>query len=168
MKKCKICNQTKPLSEFPKHSKMKDGYKNQCKVCIALRNKKYYTKPNIVKHRKTLNALPKNKLKQKAYQKEYHNRPDIIQRRKETHRTYKQANKAKRRATKLNATLKGFDKELKLVYAKCPKNHHVHHIIPLREFSDTVSGLHVPWNLEILTKEEHLKAHEKLKKSFKV
>lgn len=37
MKKCNCCGEVKLISDFRKHSKMKDGYKNQCKAC---RNKK--------------------------------------------------------------------------------------------------------------------------------
>ena len=37
MKVCKVCGKLKLITDFSKHGRMKDGYKNQCKVC---RNKK--------------------------------------------------------------------------------------------------------------------------------
>lgn len=33
MKRCKKCDETKPLSEFYKHKDMKDGYRSSCAVC---------------------------------------------------------------------------------------------------------------------------------------
>ena len=167
MKTCNKCNITKSLPEFPKHKGMSGGYRNQCKPCVALRLKVYHTNPIVIKRKQTLNATPEKKLKQKEYQSEYHSRLEVIQRRKITHRTYKQFNKAKRRAIKLKATLPGYSKDIKLIYNACPNNSHVHHIIPLCAHIDKVCGLHVPWNLEILTKEDHLKAHEELRKNFK-
>lgn len=34
MKKCKVCGESKLISDFSKDSRIKDGYKNQCKVCV--------------------------------------------------------------------------------------------------------------------------------------
>jgi len=77
-----------------------------------------------------------------------------------------QNRKRNNRAIKLNAMLPGFDAEIRDIYKNSPEGNHVHHIVPLQEYSQIVSGLHVPWNLISLTREEHIKAHKLLKKSF--
>lgn len=74
------------------------------------------------------------------------------------------ANGAKRRATKLNATPPWLTKhqlhEMKLMYAKRLNitrktgiMHHVDHIVPLNH--PEVCGLHLPWNLRVITEEEN-------------
>ena len=40
MKTCNRCLERKPLSEFHKETKMRDGYKNQCKACARRYRKK--------------------------------------------------------------------------------------------------------------------------------
>jgi len=32
-KKCKVCHQVKPINDFYKFKDMKDGYRNECKIC---------------------------------------------------------------------------------------------------------------------------------------
>ncbi len=42
MKRCRICNETKPLDAFYRMAEMRDGYRNECKACnLAARAVKY-------------------------------------------------------------------------------------------------------------------------------
>ena len=71
---------------------------------------------------------------------------------------------AKRRSKKLNATPKWLTEqqlqEIELFYTKSKEleiktgiKYHVDHVVPLQ--GKTVSGLHVPWNLRVITAEEN-------------
>ena len=90
-------------------------------------------------------ANPKRK---KALDKAYHDRnknnPEYLAKRKH--------HEANRRARKLQATPKWLTLEqkqqIKQLYLNCPPGYHVDHIIPLK--GNSISGLHVPWNLQWL------------------
>ena len=46
MKKCRLCDVAKPLSEFYKASGMADGYRSECKDCnLAQRGRRYREEP---------------------------------------------------------------------------------------------------------------------------
>ena len=68
-----------------------------------------------------------------------------------------------RRAAKINRTPKWLSKdqlqEIELIYRNCPEGYTVDHIVPLR--GKNISGLHVPWNLQYLTKSENSKKSNK-------
>jgi len=107
-----------------------------------------------------------NKNKRKKYLKEY--RLKNKEKEKEYKRLYVlnnrnliNANTAKRRASKLNATPKFANlNKIKEIYKNCPKGFHVDHIIPLN--NKLVCGLHVEWNLQYLPAKENLSKSNKL------
>ena len=89
----------------------------------------------------------------------------------EHNRARKNANGAKRHSKKLKSCPEWLSQEdlskIKSIY-KMARNiskktgiqHQVDHIIPLQ--GETVCGLHVPWNLRVITKEENLSKSNKL------
>lgn len=134
-KLCRKCSEIKPSSEFFKQKKHRDGLQSYCKECA----RSYY-------RNKTLND------------------EDFRQRRNLKSRKYRVENKdyfarksAERKAFKLLATPSWLTEDhltqISDMYKKCPEGYEVDHIVPLR--GKNVSGLHVPWNLQHLTKEEN-------------
>ena len=59
-KKCSKCKEVKPINEFYKHKRQKDGLASQCKCCESKINKEYYKK-----------HLKEIKEQQKKYKKEH-------------------------------------------------------------------------------------------------
>ena len=50
-RKCNNCESIKSYSEFPKHSRMKDGIYSDCKLCHSLKvRKRYFTDKNYRNH----------------------------------------------------------------------------------------------------------------------
>ena len=149
MKVCTKCKVEKELSEFYKDKSKKDGLQSYCKGC--------------------------NNIGTTAYQKA---NPDKEKARKAA---WKKANPAKvaaqtvkRYAAKLQRTPKWLSKEqLKEIeefyidahaiqgFSGIPQN--VDHIVPLQ--GENVSGLHVPWNLQIMYGPENWRKRNKYEQS---
>lgn len=80
-------------------------------------------------------------------------------------RAYHQFHTAKRKAAKINRTPQWSDLGLiKQIYDQCPSGLTVDHIIPLQ--GETVSGLHVPDNLQYLTMRENSGKGNRFKPQF--
>lgn len=116
-----------------------------------------YRKNNLEKARLAVrNWISKNKEKKQAIDKEHY----------EANKEKYFANAVKRRAQKLRAFPSWLSKEDKKEISKIYKKSitmnkaagkivvHVDHIVPLQ--GENVSGLHVPWNLQILSATENL------------
>ena len=55
LKRCAMCKQTKPLSEFNVHRGRKDGLQPQCRECSRARSRRYYAE-NRDKHLEVIRA----------------------------------------------------------------------------------------------------------------
>ena len=145
-KKCSRCAIVKPLDDFGKDLHQKDNKYSLCRRCASKRARNWY----------------KN------------NRDAILERIKDytkNNRAIKNALTAKRRARKLKATpswlskqhfeaIKEFYKEAKRLEDLFGELYHVDHIVPLQ--GAHVCGLHVPWNLQVLTASENMSKSNKL------
>ena len=115
----------------------------------------------LLKH-KIYRNLNKDKIRIQTL--EYYNKnKDRILESKKIYRSENKSKKnlltARRRAAKRSATPKWITKEhtkqMQSFYDQCYNGYQVDHIIPLA--GKDICGLHVPWNLQILTAEENIK-----------
>jgi len=176
---CKTCSTTTASRWYKNYTECascnkKEWYKNN-KIKALSKGREWNANNSDVK--KLLNSkwYAENREHQLAKNKEFNkNNAGYAKEWRKSNPETTRALSAKYRATKLNATLLGFNDELAEIYKEAHDlqlldgiEREVHHVIPLQEYSDKVCGLHVPWNLEILTKEEHLDAHDILRKVYK-
>lgn len=168
MKSCTLCGLEKSFSSFSIRKASRDGYTSRCKQCISEAKKaspataRYNRKYRLENLNSSLQRVQKwraqNKSKVATYYRQYiTDRP--------AQRTMYDANKRAKRLLRYPKWLSEDDKIRIAEFYKCARNltektgveHAVDHIIPL--LGKTVSGFHVPSNLQILT------AHENNKKN---
>jgi hypothetical protein len=171
MKQCSKCKQFKDLNCFSKDKHKRSGYVSQCKECKNSYDKEYKNKNRAEINRKRVDYYYNNL----EYVRDYYvsNKEKINKQAKEYYKNNThifRARDAKRRALQLKATPKWLSKEqiaqIKIEYALaewCTKvtneKYEVDHIVPLQ--GKNVSGLHVPWNLQVITKVDNRKKANK-------
>jgi hypothetical protein len=167
IKVCAKCNVEKPLAEFCKNKLRKGGYHYYCKECQSQLNKRWrdanleqaltiaknYRDANKEACQKASKAWEKaNPEKVKAWRARYN----------KENAGYLQDKCVKYRAGKKNRTPKWLTKfdwlAIKCKYEvaamlnrESADRWDVDHIVPLN--GKTVSGLHVPWNLQVIKSE---------------
>jgi 5-methylcytosine-specific restriction endonuclease McrA len=178
---CPKCSQEKLETEFHKNKRTKSGYQSLCKECRLA----FYQLNQERLRAEQAAAYPSRKAKYNAAARaRYKANPDKYltrataytkshpEGRKAICRTYRENNKgyyaskcAARRARRLKATppwlTAEHHAEMKLMYETAAfltdllgVQHHVDHKHPLQAVN--ACGLHVPWNLQILTATENI------------
>ena len=180
MKQCTKCNEFKDLEFFTKNSQLKSGRASICKACSSKAtneyNKKNRDKCRLNNERWMQSNPDKFKECQIRYNQSSHDRRKHIL--AEHHKRYVLKNRGKvnaknmrRHAAKMQRTpmwlTKDHFKQIQEFYihahvltVQSGIPYHVDHIIPLQ--GENVSGLHVPWNMQVIT------AHENVVKSNKL
>ena len=161
MKYCPCCKETKLFDFFSKNKAKKDGFQSYCKTCFETKAEKYKEKKKEYQQAYKVNNLDKHKTSARLATKKW----------KEQNKAKAAAYQGKRKASKLNATpawLSHFDNlKINCLYQvarmrsqESGQEWHVDHIVPLK--GKTVCGLHVPWNLRVITAVENMAKNNRL------
>lgn len=174
MKLCSKCQTKKAFEFFAKSSKNKDGLQGWCRTCVNCARRKPTLSPDEITKQKQICKKRRLEKKKEYYRK---NRETHLQRMMEHYQAnlevyktraiqWKIKNRDKwnarcmeRYTLKLRACPKWLTEDehwmIEQAYALakmreqvCGGKWHVDHIVPLR--GKTVSGLHVPWNLQVI------------------
>lgn len=172
---CKSCDKKYREENKEKTSKKKKLYREENKEKITKQKKEYYqkNKDKILQQKKQHYIENRDIIleQKKEYSKE--NQDKIVKYKKQHYienKEYYLANRSKYRASKLQATPSWLTEEqleeILNIYKFRQKIsdetevlHHVDHIVPLQ--GETVCGLHVPWNLQVIPASENLSKNNK-------
>ena len=136
MKECSTCKETKPYTEFYKCNRYKDNYFGQCKFCINEKRKER-----------------RNRINQKQRTYYQNNKQYYITKGRLRAKGIRQA-KPKWLTTDHKWMIDEIYELRDLRSSITGVEHHVDHIVPLK--GKHCCGLHVPWNLRVITAEENL------------
>lgn len=173
MKCCTKCNTEKPYEMFTKEKSTKDGFSRWCRSCKKEYKDNWYQSNAESEREKAkerhIENYDKNKEKiiKRANEWQNSNRDrykEISKKCYEKNKINTFAYQALARAARRNAVPKWIDKELKkkiqdfYIEARLKTRdsgikYEVDHIIPL--VNNEVCGLHVPWNLRVITQFEN-------------
>ena len=185
---CKGCKLKLPVCRFNNHSATKDGLRSKCIECRRLEQIEYRQK-NPEKIKELYRVLderkrndPKSVNKKRIRNKIYNSTKVGKIKNKIRLNNWKIKNKDKyialrsfRRAYKKNATpnclTKDDRKNIIEFFTVCQmfklytgQEYHVDHIVPL--VNENICGLHVPWNLQILSAFDNLSKSNKFDESL--
>jgi 5-methylcytosine-specific restriction endonuclease McrA len=171
---CSVCKVSLDSSSFYKSKATKDGFQSTCKTCQCSR--KEYTKAYREANKEKLSAQNKqwreeNKdhVKERTRKKYLENVEEQRMKRREHYsenralylhysklRKYR-INRASPSwlTTEMTTQIRDVYKESRRLTDSTGIPHEVDHIVPLK--GETVCGLHVPWNLRVITKEENIR-----------
>lgn len=170
MKTCCMCKGEKPLSDFYSHRVSGEPH-DRCKECCSIRSAKYREHNREKMRAKKREWDIANTDKKKARDARY--RANNAQYIADALRAYRQTNKALfahhaklYKTDKLRACPSWLtDDDLFMIFEAydlaqrravvCGGVWHVDHVVPLR--GKAVSGLHVPWNLQVIPKANNLR-----------
>lgn len=165
-KNCSKCLKVKKLVDFIKCRDVKDGRGSSCIECKSLYRESYN---NSEKGKATrLRAINNyaNNIEEMRARKKTPRARKIKQEWRNRNRAYLRAKVAKERASRIQRTpnwLSEFDLDyIKSLYIQAKwledlegVKYHIDHIVPLN--GENVSGLHVPWNLQIMNAIDNIK-----------
>lgn len=140
MKTCLVCQRTLPLSSFALHPKGRGGLHPWCRECVQNYGRARYSN--------TLTARPP---RHSAAKVRYSPLPKDWEAEKRTRPGYKNAEHVFRKLLKKGAAPKWLTVEDTYAFYEAANKFGlvVDHIVPLN--GKGVCGLHVPWNLQLLT-----------------
>jgi 5-methylcytosine-specific restriction endonuclease McrA len=150
MKACRQCSAVKDLSEFHKDKTRYDGHRAMCKVCVGAYMKSHHIANRDKNVLRAVQWVENNRDKHnKKCNKWAKDNPQKVN-----------ARTARRYAAKTQATPSWLSADeywmiteaydlAKLREKMLGGKWEVDHIVPLR--GSTVSGLHVPWNLQVIS-----------------
>jgi hypothetical protein len=180
MKNCTRCNIEKEICNYHKCAKSPDKLAYYCKSCTSIVGKLYQIKNKDKSTKKTQDWRTNNPDKYKKSCEDYYiNNKDRLSKLNKNwkikHRSKATAIEAKRRATKIQATPNWLTKEqiqqIEEFYEIAQafklytgQEYHVDHIVPLQ--GENVCGLHVPWNLQVISAKENLSKSNKFDEKF--
>ena len=159
-KACSVCGVEQDIAEFAKSTYTKSGVSNSCKKCDRERARAYYTKNKAKVCARTNKYRKANLDKHRGYAKKHYKSHRPAYRQKEM------AYQLKRRKQTPSWLSKADIAEMEGVYLFCQifKGFQVDHIVPIR--GKTVSGLHAPWNLQVLPRKENARKRNTLNPSL--
>lgn len=176
-KVCSRCGIEKSLADFVKDDKCKDGRKNPCESCRKEYRKNYYRLNSLAARDRGEDYRAANKEEIKAKKSKYReeNREKLREKQRDYYNEDKLKNPERWSDKERKEILKRQTLELtreqrrEITYFYSLRDaltfstgtaHHVDHIIPLK--GKNFSGLHVPWNLQVITAEENLQKGNRL------